>query len=138
MKAWNVALVLALSGCPKGVAPVSGLDTGALDVNAPCDPTGAAPALRPFLGAWQPEDSSAIFRACMSGGQLRVDGWDSADGERFVISAVAFDGTELRFDSLRPSTEFRVQNTLAFVDGELIVVRNGQGEGARMEKKGAD
>lgn len=127
-------LLWSLVGCPK---PVEVAEVP-LDVNVPCSAEGANSALQPFIGAWQPEDSSAIFRFCMSGGELKVDGWDSMNDERFQISAVAFDGTELRFDSFMPSTNFKVQNTLAFVDGVLIDVRNGEDEGARMERKGGE
>lgn len=131
MRPTLLLVVLALvAACPKPVA------LPPPDVNAPCSAEGSSPALVPFIGAWQPEDSAAIFRFCMVDGDLAVDGWDAGTDERFVISAVVFDGTELRFTSYFPSTRFTVNNSMRFEGDVLIDVRNNEGEGARMERKG--
>jgi hypothetical protein len=49
-----------------------------------------------------------------------VSGVDVSDGERFVISDVRWDGTELHFTSLMPSTSYELMRTIRVVGDGVI------------------
>jgi hypothetical protein len=63
----------------------------------------------PLIGTWRdPEDATtAEFTITARSGGLTVSGCDHHDGEAFQISDVSWDGKELRFRTLMPSTGFR-------------------------------
>lgn len=98
-----------------------------------CDATGAPPALAPWIGAWRAEDTSAVFRICMVGGQVVVDGFDSADGERFEITDLQVNGAVVAFTSRMPSTDFSVHNVFQ-PQGDVYLDMRGADAGVPMAR----
>jgi hypothetical protein len=60
----------------------------------------------PLIGTWitETEDSDAAFTISVKDGALAVSGFCLSDGERFIISALSWDGERLRFTARMPST----------------------------------
>jgi hypothetical protein len=54
-------------------------------------------------GEWHVVDSTARFKIFFVDGDIRIDGWESSDGERFRISDVQWDGKRLTGIFVMPS-----------------------------------
>ena len=65
-----------------------------------------------FVGTWCHEDSVIEYSISVQGDPLTVTGIDINDGEELRITDVQFDGSELRFTSLCPSTSYLLRHTL--------------------------
>ncbi len=65
-----------------------------------------------FVGTWRHEDSVVEYSISVQGDPLTVTGNDINDGEELRITDVQFDGSELRFTSLCPSTSYRLRHIL--------------------------
>lgn len=77
-------------------------------------------------GVWKPADSTARFRIFTSGGRLQVEGWNSTDNEKFVITNVSFKGNKLYFTSTMPSTNYTTNNDCVIISNkEMKVQRSG-------------
>ena len=78
-------------------------------------------------GAWTCPDSSAVWRVSVTDGVLGVSGDDGADGERFEVTDVVWDGSPVaRFTARMPSTDWTVRTTLRVLDrNRLSVERSG-------------
>ena len=64
-----------------------------------------------LIGTWvHPDDSSVEYTVSALGNVCVVSGVDTIDGEAFVISDVSWDGRELRFTSLMPSTQYELRH----------------------------
>lgn len=74
----------------------------------PSEPGAAAVPQKVFLGVWGIQGSTAMFRVCADRGVAIVTGVDSNDGEVFRIQDAVFEGNRLRFTSIMPSTDFRL------------------------------
>ena len=61
-----------------------------------------------FVGTWRHEDSVVEYSISVHGDPLTVTGVDINDGEELRITDEHFDGSELRFTSLCPSTSYRL------------------------------
>jgi hypothetical protein len=105
MRTWALAgaLLLAVAGC----ATTSGAGRGA---DGP----------PPVVGRWQVEGSSAQFLITWDDGQLRMEGWDSSDGERFEILSVSWDEPRLRVSKRMPSTDHTTHSDLRLVDEDTL------------------
>ena len=82
----------------------------------------------PLVGIWISDegDSSAEFEISPAPDGFKVTGRDRSDGEQFQISNVAWDGNQLTFDSLMPSTGYGAKHVLRLrspekVDHELTI-----------------
>ena len=79
-----------------------------------------------LAGVWYFTDSTAKIKISTQGSQISIDGWDSSDGEKFVISDIHFDGKTLQFTTLMPSTNWLVHNEcLVISDKEMQLIRSG-------------
>ena len=68
--------------------------------------------LRWFCGTWQHDDSSVEYTVALSGDVVEVSGLDTIDGEELRVSEVVYDGRELRFTTVCPSTAFALRHVL--------------------------
>lgn len=90
-----------------------------------------------LVGVWYFTDSTAKMRISAQGSQIAIDGWDSSDGEKFIISDIHFDGKTLRFTTLMPSTNWLVYNDcLVISNKEMQLSRSGaSSQSSRMFKE---
>ncbi len=71
-------------------------------------------------GEWQVVDSSSRFKISFVDGDIRIEGWDSNDRERFRISNVEWDGTRLRGTFVMPSTGHTTYSDLLLIDRNTL------------------
>ena len=81
--------------------------------------------LKKLVGTWRHEDSVVEYSISIHGDPLTVTGTDINDGEELRISDVALDGSELRFTSVCPSTEYRLQHILRPARGNQMTPNHG-------------
>ena len=71
-------------------------------------------ASHPLVGTWREReegDSDSVeYTVEVDGGRFVVTGVDWYDGERFTVSDVSWDGNVLRFNSIMPSTNWRLEH----------------------------
>ena len=79
-------------------------------------------ALARLVGRWETEgrDSSAVFEVAVVAGRPVVTGFDDANGERFKVSRVIWDGKSLSFAATMPSTRFRSRHKVTIVRPGVI------------------
>jgi hypothetical protein len=81
-----------------------------------------------LVGTWRDADedygSSVQFTIRAAGAVFEVVGLDTYDGERLSISNVSWDGHVLRFDSVVPSTEHRVEYALEVTLPSEVLIRS--------------
>lgn len=64
-----------------------------------------------LIGTWvHPDDPSVEYTVSALGDVCVVSGVDTSDGEAFAISQTSWDGRELRFTSLMPSTQYELRH----------------------------
>jgi hypothetical protein len=78
--------------------------------------------LEQLVGRWETEgrDSSAVIEIAVKYGRPIVTGFDSADGERFRISGVQWDGKSLTFTTYMPSTRHRVWHRFVYLRRGIV------------------
>jgi uncharacterized caspase-like protein len=77
-------------------------------------------------GVWRCSDSTAKYRIFLHEGRIVVEGWDSRDNERFIISDISSNGNNLRFTSRMPSTNWTVHhNCIISNNHEMEVSTSG-------------
>jgi len=72
------------------------------------------------VGLWRVVGSSAQFRLTWENGELQMEGWDSADGERFEILSVSWDDPRLLVSKRMPSTDHTTHSDLQLVDDDTL------------------
>ena len=79
-------------------------------------------ARHPLVGTWfHPNgDSSAEFTIALEDGRFMVSGVDARDNERFEITGVSWNGEELCFTSVMPSTNWRTRHVFRLLDDYLV------------------
>lgn len=73
-----------------------------------------------FAGTWRGDDSVIEYSFSIRGEPIAVRGVDASDGEELCIQDVVFDGSELRFTSICPSTSYALRHVFRLVDGDRI------------------
>ena len=73
-----------------------------------------------FCGTWCSENSVVEYSFSISGSPPVVTGIDRSDGEELRIQDVTFDGSELRFTSICPSTSFALRHVFRSVLGDEV------------------
>jgi hypothetical protein len=74
-----------------------------------------------LIGTWvYPEDTPAEYTVSGLGDICAVSGIDTTDGEPFVISNVSWNGRELRFTSLMPSTQYELRHIFRVISEDEI------------------
>jgi hypothetical protein len=74
-----------------------------------------------LIGKWvNPEDATVEYTVSALGDVCTVSGVDNTDGERFVISEDSWDGRELRFTSLMPSTQYEVRHIFHVISRDEV------------------
>jgi hypothetical protein len=68
-----------------------------------------------FAGTWWSQDSDVEYSFLFHGDNVVVAGVDTNDGEELRIQDVTFDGSELRFTSICPSTSFALRHVFRSV-----------------------
>lgn len=64
-----------------------------------------------LIGTWFLDDDSAVeYTVSTLGDSCTVSGVDLSDGEKFVITDVLWDGAELHFTTLMPSTQYKLRH----------------------------
>jgi hypothetical protein len=79
-----------------------------------------------LLGTWRDPDVdglTVLFSVTAAGDTFDVQGLDTSDGEKLVISDVRWDGSVLTFVSLVPSTAHRVEYEFETVTQSEVIVR---------------
>ena len=67
----------------------------------------------PLIGTWFLNDDTAIeYTVSALGDTCTVSGIDLSDGEEFIITEVSWNGKELRFKTLMPSTQYELRHIL--------------------------
>jgi hypothetical protein len=75
----------------------------------------------PLIGTWTlPDLETAEYTVHALGDAPAVSGLDASDGEVFVISDARWDGEELRFTSLMPSTSYELRHILRPLDDGTV------------------
>lgn len=69
---------------------------------------------------WDSDDYLAIYEVSGNPSSPVVSGWDTSDGENFIVSNVIWDGSVLSFETLMPSTNRRGINKFRLVDDNTI------------------
>lgn len=83
------------------------------------DATGGV-KYRRLVGTWIVEGSTEKFKISFKEGKILIEGWDIVDNERFKISNITWEGKNVKFTSITPSTSWTVHYTLKEVDNETI------------------
>lgn len=69
-----------------------------------------------LIGTWiHPDEAHVEYTVSSIGDVCEVSGIDKSDGERFVITNVVWDGRELKFNSLCPSSQHRLKHTFRVI-----------------------
>jgi hypothetical protein len=63
-------------------------------------------SIQKFVGTWCEDDQCVEYSVSVQDGAVVVTGLDTSDGEVLRIEDISFDGSELRFTSVCPSTVF--------------------------------
>jgi hypothetical protein len=71
-------------------------------------------------GEWHVVDSDARFKIFFVDGDIRIEGWDNSDGEKFRISDVQWDGKRLQGIFVMPSTKGTTYSNLALIDTNTL------------------
>jgi len=73
-----------------------------------------------FAGTWCCDASVVEYSFSIHGDPVVVSGVDTSDGEKLRIEDVAFDGSELRFTSICPSSSFALRHVFRSVHGDQV------------------
>jgi hypothetical protein len=73
-----------------------------------------------FIGTWSSENSVVVYSFSIRGEPIVVTGVDTSDGEELRIEDVSFDGSELRFTSICPSSSFVLRHIFRSVAGDAV------------------
>jgi hypothetical protein len=79
-----------------------------------------SPKTNKFAGTWCSENSVVAYSFSIHGEPIVVTGVDTNDGEELRIQDVTFDGSELRFTSICPSSSFVLRHVFRSVLGDEI------------------
>jgi hypothetical protein len=71
-------------------------------------------------GVWAASDSSVHYTITPRGASFEVSAVDSEDGEQLEISAIKWDGKALRFTSVCPSTEWRLDHIVEITGAGVV------------------
>jgi hypothetical protein len=77
-----------------------------------------------FNGTWCNENSVVQYSLSIQGDPIVVTGIDTSDGEELRIQDATFDGSELRFTSICPSTSFALRHVFRSVLGDEVEHEN--------------
>jgi hypothetical protein len=90
-----------------------------------------------IAGQWQVVDSSARFKISFKDGEIRIKGWDSEDGEQFIISYVEWDGKRLKGNFSMPSTGHTTFSDLELIDTNTLkgTYKGGTSSGEEVWKR---
>jgi len=77
-------------------------------------------SIQKFLGTWCHEDQCVEYSVSVQDDAVIVTGLDTSDGEVLRIQGVSFDGSELRFTSICPSTIFVLTHVFRPVLGNEV------------------
>lgn len=78
--------------------------------------------VRPLIGTWvSAEDDNDVEYTVSAVNGLVVTGRDASDGEEFVISDVAWNGTALSFRTLMPSTNHEARHSLKATQNRNVI-----------------
>ena len=70
----------------------------------------------PLIGTWvHPDDSTVEYTVSALGDVCTVAAIDTSDNESFVVSDVSWNGRELRFTTLMPSTQYALRHTIRVI-----------------------
>ncbi len=73
-----------------------------------------------FNGTWRSENSVVQYSFSIQADPIVVTGIDTTDGEELRIQDVSFDGLELRFTSICPSTSFALRYIFRSILGDEV------------------
>ncbi len=75
-----------------------------------------------LIGRWKTHDdsSSVVLQISKTPGGVKVRGYDTSDGEEFVVSGIEWDGYALKFTMYCSSTKWRSKNVLRPISGKEV------------------
>ena len=79
-----------------------------------------SPSIQKFVGTWTETDQCVEYSVEVRDGDLVVTGLDTSDGEMLRIEDISFDGSELRFTSVCPSTDFVLTHVFRSASGDEV------------------
>lgn len=93
-----------------------------------------------IAGTWRVVNSSARFTIGFTGsnlGDIYITGWDSADGEKFIVAGVEWDGRRLSGAFKMPSTNYTTFSELELVDPDTLkgTYKSADGGGEEVWKR---
>jgi hypothetical protein len=77
-------------------------------------------SIQKFVGTWCEKDQCVEYSVSVQDGAVAVAGLDTSDGEVLRIEDISFDGSELRFTSICPSTDFALAHVFRSAVGDEI------------------
>jgi hypothetical protein len=77
-------------------------------------------SIQKFVGTWSEADQCVEYSIAVHDGAVFVSGLDTSDGEELRIEDISFDGLELRFTSVCPSTNFVLTHIFRSASGDEV------------------
>ncbi len=78
-------------------------------------------SINKFLGTWALSDEDNVeYLVTLKNDQIKISGLDTSDGEKLKITRVVFDGKELHFNSICPSTRYALTHVFRSIRGNTV------------------
>jgi len=82
--------------------------------------TAIPSSIQKFVGTWVEDDQCVEYSVAVQDGSVVVTGLDNSDGEELRIEDISFDGSELCFTSICPSTDFMLTHVFRSAGGDEV------------------
>jgi hypothetical protein len=78
-------------------------------------------SINKFIGTWFGSDQTAVeYSVFVRNDKIVITGKDTNDGEKLHIKDVSFNGSELRFSSICPSTRYALSHVFRSLRGNNV------------------
>jgi hypothetical protein len=78
------------------------------------------PSIQKFVGTWVYKDTDVQYSITVQEDAISVTGTDLSDGEELRIQDISFDGSELRFTTICPSTVYALRHIFRSPFGDNV------------------
>jgi hypothetical protein len=85
----------------------------------------------PLEGEWRSDEweyDNVVYQIRFSKNKPVVTGIDEQDGEKFIIKNILWNGQELKFTSLMPSTKWEVEHVFSSISKDKVEHRSTKRE----------